>query len=261
MLDDVPGELGLATEASGHEVSVGISGAPAPRNLPEPAVARDMLPRVAEDVPMEPEPVPRGWRRIPWPLKALVVFGVVCLLAAWPVHFGLVDSRIASNERAASAFLKTLASAEADFRGNDRDGNRIQDFWTGDVSGLFYRLAPDGTRLELIEQGVADADARPARPRTSPAVPFRGYYFVAMRRDESGDPYCQDTRGVGTNGAPLYNHSKFGFCAYPADYGATGRNSFFINEGNTIFKQDLQGKPLVQWPRDEDLKNEYSVID
>src|SRR5947209_1586067 len=28
--------------------------------------------------------------------------------------------------------------AEADIRSNDRDGNKVQDFWTADVSGLFH---------------------------------------------------------------------------------------------------------------------------
>src|SRR5689334_9677177 len=43
---------------------------------------------------------------------------------------GLLSSQRASNERNASASLKTLASAEADFRANDRDNNKINDFWT-----------------------------------------------------------------------------------------------------------------------------------
>ena len=34
--------------------------------------------------------------------------------------------------------MKSLAAAEADFRGsNDRDGNIIEDFWTADVSALY----------------------------------------------------------------------------------------------------------------------------
>src|SRR5438093_367005 len=43
----------------------------------------------------------------------------------------------ASNERNASATLKSFASAEADFRANDRDNNRVNDFWVADVSGLY----------------------------------------------------------------------------------------------------------------------------
>ena len=46
-----------------------------------------------------------------------------------------------SIERNASATLKSFASAQADFRGNDRDVDGIQQFWRGDVAGL----APAGT--------------------------------------------------------------------------------------------------------------------
>lgn len=41
------------------------------------------------------------------------------------------------NERCASASLKTLSQAEADFRGCDGGGNRVDDFWTADVAGLY----------------------------------------------------------------------------------------------------------------------------
>ena len=48
--------------------------------------------------------------------------------------------------------MKTLSSAEADFRSNERDINTVQDFWTDDVSGL-YGLVPVGgsDMIRLIE--------------------------------------------------------------------------------------------------------------
>src|SRR6185369_10849461 len=68
-----------------------------------------------------------------------------------------------ANERNGAVTLKTLASAEADFRANDRDGNKANDFWVADVSGLWRVIVKDGP-LRLIEMGVALADARPAVP-------------------------------------------------------------------------------------------------
>ena len=38
-------------------------------------------------------------------------------------------------ERSPSASLKTIASAQADFRANDRDGDGVQQFWRGDIAG------------------------------------------------------------------------------------------------------------------------------
>jgi hypothetical protein len=37
--------------------------------------------------------------------------------------------------------LKRLSAAEADFRGCDRGGNHVADFWTADVKGLYQMIA------------------------------------------------------------------------------------------------------------------------
>src|SRR6185436_15892203 len=66
------------------------------------------------------------------------------------------------NEASAAASLKTLMSAEADFRANDRDANKVNDFWVADVAAL-YGLVPatGGESIKLIELSVAAADAAP----------------------------------------------------------------------------------------------------
>ena len=190
---------------------------------------------------MEPE-------RKPGPLAWIVLLLVAGLAVAIAVP-GLLSSRRASNERSASAILKTLASAEADFRGNDRDGNGVQEFWTGDVSGLYHLLpAGGGTPLQLITRELAEAD--PTHPNAKPLV---GYWFVAMDVDETGQPYRQ---GPGQN----RHLTKFAFCAYPASR-ASGRTMFFINEGNTIFRKPFEGTVRRKWFTDAELKSEYSKID
>ena len=54
--------------------------------------------------------------------------------------------------------LKTLATAEADFRSNDRDGNKISDYWTASVAGLYTMtnsaLSKGANPLSLIELSV-----------------------------------------------------------------------------------------------------------
>lgn len=185
-------------------------------------------------------------------LIGLLVVAVVLGLTAW-IWIALAESKRTSNERDAASALKTLATAEADFRANDRDGNHIQDFWAGDVAGLYY--LPDrrtGPPMRLIEKAVADADAKPLRKGAPPPVPMAGYLFQAMEGDDSSmtpEVYAQDTKGVGNPG-PYYNHSKFGYCAFPADYPRGGRMTFVINEGNTVHKFDTGGKPMLRWPTD-----------
>ncbi len=112
-------------------------------------------------------------------LGAAVVGG----LSAW-IWIFLAESRRDSNERNACVSLKTLATAEADFRANDRDGNRIQDFWTGDVAELYHLGA-----AKLIETSIAEADAKPLRKGAPAPVPCAGYYFIAMEVDEDGQGY------------------------------------------------------------------------
>ena len=65
------------------------------------------------------------------------------------------------NECCASDSLNTLTAAEADFRANDRDWCNVNDFWTGEVRGL-YTLSPsaEGEQpgVRLIELSVAAFD-------------------------------------------------------------------------------------------------------
>ena len=58
-----------------------------------------------------------------------------------------------------STVLRTMSTAEADYRSNDRDWNHVNDFWTGDVSGLYHvKPAPEGNpEIRLIEESVANS--------------------------------------------------------------------------------------------------------
>jgi prepilin-type N-terminal cleavage/methylation domain-containing protein len=241
-------------------------------------------------------------------IELMIVIAIIAIIAAIAIP-GLLSSQRASNERNASASLKTLASAEADFRGNDRDGNKIQDFWTIDVSGL-YGVIPVGSAemIKLIEVSVAGSDFVSAGTATLPATagdidevassayavpaPKAGFWYEAMLSDESvpSNPYATTTGGIlnvtgSANTNSWYNHSKFGFLAFPDSFSA-GRNAFFINEGNTIFKRPLNGpvkatsdlpgtaitltvgtsglvgtQVAETWPIDSILRVQYSKLD
>jgi outer membrane lipoprotein-sorting protein len=177
-------------------------------------------------------------------------------------------AQMASNERNASASLKTLATAEADFRANDRDNNHVNDFWTGDVAGL-YTIVPAGGKdpIKLIELSVAAADGAPledgaAITKFAPRAPKAGYYFRVMTSDKSSgtsEPYQTDTGGTPNRGK-LFHTSAFGFCAYPAEYSEGGLRTFIINEGNTVFWKDTEGEPLLEWPSDKELADEWHKL-
>lgn len=172
-------------------------------------------------------------------------------------QFGKAQS--AASERNGAFTLKTFATANADFRSNDRDNNQVNDFWVGDVSGL-WRIDVEGG-IKLIEINAASADARPLLPldkegalpnlpktrykAAGKAAPKAGYWFAAIEKyqDEAGAFVKYD------DGTGRHTH-KFGFCAYPADYGVKGKMTFVVTEDNMIYRKDTGGKPVVQWPSD-----------
>ncbi|HXX92147.1 MAG TPA: DUF2950 family protein, partial [Planctomycetota bacterium] len=148
---------------------------------------------------------------------------------------------IAANEKAAGATLKTLATAEADFRTNDRDGNGIHDYWVGDVSGL-YRYLNNNKELKLIDRAIADADASPLKASSltvlkhDQPIPRSGYLFAALPKFvEKEKPEAYHTGG-------FRNTHHFGIAAYPVEYGKSGKMTFVISETNILWKKDLGGK-------------------
>jgi hypothetical protein len=165
-------------------------------------------------------------------------------------------SQKASNERNASYGLKTIASAQADFRGNDRDGNKIQDFWRGDVSGLYgARPAATEEMIKLIEISVAGADAAPldggpalvARDQYVVFAPKAGYWYRALCHDDE-DPDALDRQ-------------RFAACAYPAFYPKSGRRTYILGEGHTIYQRDTGGRPPDVFPDPESLKRDWAPLD
>lgn len=155
-------------------------------------------------------------------------------------------------ERNASSSLKTIASAQADYRGNDRDGNGRPDYWRADIAGL-YAVKPVGIdeAIKLIELSVAGADAAAVADieTYTRKAPKAGYWYKALRHADE-DP------------ARLDAGSRWAACAYPAD-SSSGKSVFIIDEGNTIYRRSWSGPadtPSV-FPDLETLKREWSKLD
>lgn len=204
----------------------------------------------------------RAQRRLRVPSAVLLI--LVILVAGgsfwgWRYWRRLVMER---NEAHAAACLKLLSVAEVDFRNNDRDNNRINDFWTADVASL-YPLVPASSLpgaaypIQLVERALAEADTHPIQPLIPNPLPYRGYFFRAMMTDESGARYQSPSGSITGPTGSYFNTSKFGICAYPANYPSSGRWTYIVNEGNSIFKMDTDGKPMAAWPRDRAAERSY----
>jgi RNA polymerase sigma-70 factor (ECF subfamily) len=156
------------------------------------------------------------------------------------------EEQIERDEQRAIDTLRMISTAEADFRGNDRDGNGRNDYWTADVSGL-YRLkdpARPQRSIKLIEFSVAAADAVPDLhlPELRPPLP---------RQERAGYWFCTLPVTSGREGRSL---TEFAFAAFPADYGVTGRRTFIINENNVVFGKDLGGFAPEAFPPDNNIR-------
>jgi hypothetical protein len=163
-----------------------------------------------------------------------------------------LGARHSNGERSPAAYLKTLATAQADFRANDRGKTHEQVFWREDVAGL-YGLNPGGGTVQdfikLIEFSVALADDRPKidLDRLGEKRPKNGYWYRAILK--KGEP-------------PIQASSQFACCAFPARYSATRRWTYIIDEGNTIYRADLgHGRGVEVFPDEEELRRLWCKFD
>ena len=166
-----------------------------------------------------------------WTLRSLIaVIVIVAVVISCLMLPGVQRARRAHNEIAAHGGVGALFRAEDDFRCNDRDQDGAQNYWVGDVYGL-YGLCPlrDGVdpahMLRLIEPSLAAADVTPCEewPGCVPPAqtiqgwtPRSGYVFraFAARLTPAGpQPYGEQGRVAG--GGRCLNADHFAFCAAP----------------------------------------------
>ncbi len=84
-----------------------------------------------------------------------------------------------------------------------------------------------GEALEAIPAGMAAAD--------SPETAWNGYYFRDMRFVDF---------------KPINRRYEHALCAIPAEYGKTGLHTFIVKSDGVVFRKDLRGSSVLDWPRD-----------
>jgi prepilin-type N-terminal cleavage/methylation domain-containing protein len=198
-------------------------------------------------------------------IELMVVVGIIAIIAAIAIP-GLVSAQRAANERNASVSLKTIVTANHDFRANDRDGNRLVDFWTGDVAGLCLIVpqvgsgapssVPYSAAIRLVDLSMASADgefggagvryaASMHVPIANALIAFRpkaGFWYTRLINEVSSSgslPYQIDTDGPSNSlWAACHNTDRFGFMAFPGSLGV-GRVAFIVNHEGVVFKSNL----------------------
>jgi prepilin-type N-terminal cleavage/methylation domain-containing protein len=230
-------------------------------------------------------------------LEVLIVIVVIAIIAAIAVP-GLISSQRSSQERNASTSLKTLCVAEADFRSNDRDANKVSDYWTADVKGLYTMTSlvtpgkSGGTTdppLRLIDLSMAMADAdgvtAPAGGENMDLTTFGvvatkgGYWYSALVQDGSvtgpDAQYKQDTGGILPMGS-VHNLNRYGFIAFP-DSPTYGKFVFIVNENAAVYRSAISTNVRLgtaippgatgihaayrNWPDEAQMKAFWSKLD
>jgi hypothetical protein len=187
----------------------------------------------------------------------------VCIILRGPMTMSM--SQIPANEICAIAGLAMLFSTNATWNQQNPAGCSCKAYWTYDISCFNRMFRPDGkTKVNFVNLTFAKADGK--QPFAAANVfgagvsledwsnvspkPKSGYWFQAMTDDGSGaNSYLTVT--VGGNNIAASNQYKFGFVAYPAEYGKTGVRTFIINEAGTVYAIDCgsdEKKIVIKWP-------------
>ncbi len=218
-------------------------------------------------------------------IELMIVIAIIAIIAAIAIP-GLLAAQRASNERNASASLKTLTTAEADFRSNDRDGNLVNDFWTGDVWALYAMIPITGgattftsgtttdasTIIKLIEPSVGGADG--ASQNTEyycisfagsivNGSPKAGYMYRVFASQDDGAASGAQALANDTDGTDFYSsvhdRSRFAFIASP-DTLSAGKLVFIVNADNTIWKYNLPASYVMTFTAISGTTNSTSTI-
>lgn len=193
-------------------------------------------------------------------IELMIVVAIIAVIIAIAIP-GLLRAKIASNERSASASLKSICTAQEEFRTADLDRNRVTDFWTANVAGLYcLTFVQTGEPISALNDiGLASADLdrmnMGAVSYTGDAdsdgiaevfynigallsipQPKSGYTYQVLGTDSRGNAYGEDTDWTG---GAVHNFGRYGVMAVPIEWDSTGNHCFIVNEGATIFRRDF----------------------
>ena len=160
-------------------------------------------------------------------IELMIVVAIIAVIAAIAIP-NLLRSKMAANEAAAIAAMRTYCGAENIFHRTDYDSDGILEYAGPGQQGTgapalahnsfvaLNTVAVAGQPIELIDRAFSSA--------TSSSLPKAGYWFNDIATDVSGTDY---------NAAFV-----FGLCANPGQYNRTGLNTFVTDVQGTTFQRD-----------------------
>jgi hypothetical protein len=151
----------------------------------------------------------------------------------------IIYRRVGANELGAIDVCRGFVAAQFDYAAEGRDG---------DPAGIYALklLSDPGMHNGLYWESAPDEPASPAGPfvasaaeegyaaQTEVRTPYHGYYYrmlYAQGPNANGGAREYFKDGVLTEG--------FALIAWPADYGASGVQTFIVNQDGVVFQKDL----------------------
>jgi prepilin-type N-terminal cleavage/methylation domain-containing protein len=187
-------------------------------------------------------------------IELMIVVAIIAIIASIAIP-KLMSARLAANEAAAIATLRSISSAEAQVQSSgaiDTDADGAGEY------GSFAELAgsfPMRTSLA----GVAAPGANPAdilNPSilpnafgivTNSLVQRSGYYFQIWLPDATFQGVPEDATGGFATTFPDSNNGEIMWCCYawPVDLNSTGNRCFFVNQEGDLLQ--CQNRQAVQF--------------
>jgi len=177
-----------------------------------------------EDSPVR-QPMPRGLYT--WAILGVVLAGPILLsLTGW-AYWKYRQSIIEKRKQAIVGALLAIAGGQ-NTRPGDYDGNFILEY-ASNYRDLYYELDANGRPVAKISKELADACGPNGKP-------YKGYLFCDMTAHWQTGPYNWQY--------------EFGFCAWPAKYGKSGKATYITSADGSIYQRDRGPKagPITTYP-------------
>ncbi len=169
-------------------------------------------------------------------MELIIVVSIIVIVASIAIP-NLIASRLAANESAAASLIRTVTTAEAQFQ---KSGKADED---NDAQGEYGTFAEMGGRVGvrgLSEKVPTDLTQSMSLVNAAGEVARSGYYFRLYLPGPGGVGQRERPLGGISTGVTDPNLAEFAWACYawPANYGISGRRTWFVNQVGEILSAD-----------------------
>ena len=172
-------------------------------------------------------------------IELLIVVAIIAIIAAIAIP-NLLTARVTANETAAAGTLRTLVSAQAQFKAFakadvDADGIGAYGSFLELSGGANVRADPT---VGVLKPNVLSTAF--ATPNADGHVDRSGYYFkIFLPADDGTGVVCDDAAGGDWSEVDESRAEQYWCCyAWPFEYGVTGNKTFLVNQMGEIVYTD-----------------------